>query len=111
MKRFIKFEENNDHEGETWFFWLQVDGNREELSKLAELLDEADTEWYTLYWDEWDEDFVDFGVEEGGWGYMNYHNKVIGQFTCPTELEDGYSLSEMCNEWFYKGSIRDHFQV
>lgn len=26
MTRFVKFEETNEHEGETWRHWLQLDG-------------------------------------------------------------------------------------
>lgn len=101
--KFIKFVENNDHEGETWFFWLQIDGNREELSKLAEFLDEMDvSDYYTLEWNEWDEQFVDFAVEEGGWGYMNNHNKVTGKFIMPED--------ELNDLWLYKGGIEDYFK-
>lgn len=101
--KFIKFTENNDHEGETWYFWLQIDGNREELSKLAEFLDEMGvSDYYTLEWNEWDEAFVDFAVQEGGWGYMNNHNKVTGKFIMPEDEAD--------EDWLYKGGIEDYFK-
>jgi hypothetical protein len=110
-RKFIKFTEINDHEGETWFFWLQVNGNEEELDKLRKLLDEADNESYGLDWKQWDEVFIDFAEEEGGWGYMNYHNKVVGNFTCPViEYQEDYTLSELCDNFFYKGGIEDYFK-
>lgn len=110
--RFIKFTETNDHEGETWYFWLQVDGNEVELGKLRDLLDRLDSEEYHLGWNEYGEEFIDFAVEEGGWGYMNTHNKVTGKFTCPNyETDhDGMELQEFCDSMFYKGDIEDFFE-
>lgn len=111
--KFIKFTETNDHEGETWFFWLQYDGNHDELVKLNELLSRLDSEGYGLDWNQWDEEFIDFAEEEGGWGYMNYHNKVVGKFTCPVYegSDEPEELQEFCDDNFYKGGIEDHFKA
>lgn len=107
---FIKFEENNDHEGETWLFWLQVDGNEAELEKLRLLTDQV--EGYEVSWGELTEHDIDVLVEHGGWGYMNYHNKVKGKFVCPEfNLDDEpEALQELCDDEFYKGRIEDHFE-
>ena len=36
--RFMKFQEDNQWEGEIWYSWLQVDGNEDELDNLEYLL-------------------------------------------------------------------------
>lgn len=68
---FMRFTETNDHEGETWTFWLQIAGNREALL----------TKW-------------------GGQGYMNYHTKVTGTLTIPTDFAPDH---------LYKGDIAKLF--
>lgn len=108
---FIKFTEVNDHEGETWYSWLQVDGNEEELSKLRALLELLGSEEYTLGYKQWGEEYIDFAVEEGGWGYMNTHTKVAGRFVCPDigDEQEPETIQEFCDEEFYKGGVENHF--
>ena len=38
MKTFVRLYETNDHEGESWNWWLQLDGNEDELRKLDAFL-------------------------------------------------------------------------
>lgn len=109
--QFIKFTERNQHEGETWRFYLQVDGNEDQLDKLWDLLIDANTEE--------DEDFaydlsdrneetlpeehVDVLVKHaGGDGYRSAHEKVVGRFVCPDSLGDGA-------DDLYKGKIAKLF--
>lgn len=110
--KFVKWEETNEHEGETWYHWLQVDGNEQELQKLRDMMNDYQDESYWLYNKTWDEDYVDFVVEEGGWGYMNTHTKVTGVFTCPDyqTQSEGLEISEFLDDKFYKGRIEDHFK-
>jgi len=117
--KFVRFNETNDNEGETWTFWLQANGNEDQLDKLWNLLIDAaknpDDE------DEEDEDFaydlsdrrevtlseydVDVRVKHAaGEGYMAAHHKVVGKFTCPDSLGDGA-------DDLYKGKIRKLFTV
>jgi len=117
--KFVRFNETNDNEGETWTFWLQANGNEDQLDKLWNLLIDAaknpDDE------DEEDEDFaydlsdrnemtlseydVDVLVKHAaGEGYMAAHHKVVGKFTCPDSLGDGA-------DDLYKGKIRKLFTV
>lgn len=111
--KFVRFNETNDHEGETWTFWLQVDGNEAELDKLANLicdLDDAaeeheEPEFYLADHREetLSEEHVDVLVKHaGGTTYMAAHTKVVGTFTCPDELGDGGRV-------LYKGQIRKLF--
>lgn len=109
MTDFVRFKEYNDHEGERWSWWLQVDGNTEELLKFEAMLDvlkdasEFDLD-YTLYPEEIEpEEVVDKLVEYAEHNYYPVHNKVPGTFTCPPDLgEDAYHL--------YKGGIVYYFK-
>lgn len=104
--QFIKFTERNHHEGETWRFYLQVDGNEEQITKLRKMLAAYDTTpaiSYTLDDQLLDEATVNALVEQADdEGYMPAHNKVTGRFKCPDDL--GHRADEL-----YKGSIEEFF--
>ncbi len=113
--QFVKFVEQNEHEGETWNFWLQLDGNEKELKHLSAVMNTftEDGEEYVLDLNAVvTEDQVDTLVKHGGQGYMDYNNKITGVFTCPTPTEDldedGYW--EWLNDTFYKGDIARYFK-
>lgn len=107
--KFVRFIECNDHEGETWNFWLQLTGNEREIGKLELLLREAQEAApfdldYRLTTSIEPEPVVDKLVEyadESG-AYMAAHKKVVGVFRCPDSL--GEDLNDL-----YKGGLRDHF--
>lgn len=107
MTRYVKFTENNDHEGESWNFWLPVDGNEQELEVLAVLV-ATDDEYpeYELDLDHpEDETAVDAFVRrakqvEGG--YMDSDNKVTGVLTVPPDLDV---------DKLYKGGIKGLFKA
>ena len=107
---FVRLHEDNDHEGESWNFWLQHTGNEAEMLKLGRMLDEAEAEAdevgydfaYALTTDFEPESVVDKLVEYAEGGYMASHNKVVGAFVCPDDLDD-YA------EDLYKGGIKRHF--
>lgn len=119
--KFVKFNEYNDNEGERWNFWLQLEGNEDELSKLSHILSTIEgggEVWYTLDMsDPLDESEVDILVKHGGSGYMNNNNKVKGKFTCPELDVDAFvdeipdSAWEFLDDNFYKGDIERHFEV
>lgn len=107
---FVRFVETNEHEAETWAWWLQLDGNKAQLDRLARLLREAaatspyfdDFAW-SLYLDDVEpEPIVDKLVQYADLGYYAAHNKVTGVFSCPDELGKGFGN-------LYKGRIRDYF--
>ncbi len=110
---FVKFIETNDNEGETWNFWLQLDGNEEQLKQLEAWLGTFDEsgEAYALYMTPVPELEVDILVKHSDQGYMNYENKVTGTFTCPqpteAEQEEGW---EWLNDNFYKGDVKRWFK-
>ena len=108
--RFIRFHEYCDWEGESWDFWLQLNGNEEEIQKLRALIEQAQEasgivyDWpYTLTEDTENEAVVDNLVKYSEEGYMLTHNKVIGALTCPEDL--GEHADKL-----YKGGIRDFFK-
>lgn len=114
MIEFVKFEEENDHEGETWTFWLQVTGNEGELAKLEDLIKEyeeaqgSDSEYQLDIMTQLSEEHVDVLVEHGGQGYMNYHQKVVGVLTVPDDLlEDGEYGKNL--DGLYKGGVKKLF--
>lgn len=101
--QFVKFLEINDHEGEEWVFWLQVDGNENELAKLEDALNAQDEydEIYQLDLTEvLPEHDVDVLVEHAGGGYMDYHNKVVGTLAVSESLD----IDDL-----YKGGVQDLF--
>lgn len=106
MTKFVRFCEVNDHEGEEWYFWLQLDGNEDELYGLEQLLtiEHPEGDLYSLHLgDEEPEETVDKLVEYAARGYYESHNKVTGRFVCPAYLgEDAERL--------YKGGICDFFR-
>lgn len=109
MVTFVKFEENNDHEGETWVFWLQVEGNEQEIDRLETILADADEqEEYALYEDRLDEHDVDVLVAHAGRGYYNYHNKLTGTLELPGL---GDPKAKDLDDLFYKGGIKGYFTV
>lgn len=113
--KFIKLVEHNDHEGETWRFWLQLDGNEEELHKLQEFIKEHDlSEEFALYTKEIDESEVDILVKHTMSGYMDYDNKLTGTFTMKeldtSELDDEDEIYESALELLYKGAVEEMFK-
>lgn len=112
--QFVELTEYNDHEGETWSFWLQLDNNEAELKKLADLLeDEMYEEQLSLSMTPTPEDEVDILVKHSRGNYMCDHSKITGEFTMP-EIPEGYDYddqSEFYIEYFYKGGIKDSFKA
>lgn len=109
MKTFVPLVEHNDHEGETWTQWLQVEGNEEELVKVVEYLHKWDELQDTYELDMNDrepEDVVDRMCARAQAGYTWSDSKVVGRLTTPT-----YFYSEEFHDDFYKGGIERHFKV
>ncbi|MBF6358167.1 hypothetical protein IU449_27090 [Nocardia higoensis] len=103
MTMFRCYSEINDNEGETWDFWLQVDGNEAALEKLGNLLATAAVDGYDCYGladVEVDEVGVDLLVAHAHVGYMASAHKVTGILSVPDSFEvDG----------LYKGGITELF--
>jgi hypothetical protein len=105
LTTFVKFRETNDHEGETWVFWLQIEGNEDELDLLGYTLDELSTDPEDREWALYPEVVltehdVDVLITHTGHGYMSHHNKVIGSLRVP----NGFNIDRL-----YKGGIKKLF--
>ena len=117
--KFVRLTENNDHEGESWNFWLQLDGNEVELQELKKFLSEngfEDEFQYELDLTEVDESEVDILVKHSKSGYMSYENKVVGKFKMfPIERKEYYDSDdwkwELGNDTLYKGGIESLFHA
>jgi len=72
--------EENDWEGETWKFYIQVDGNEEAMEELSDIVS---THSEITLGDIIPESEVDILVKHSDSGYMAYHNKVTGVLSFP----------------------------
>lgn len=107
MTRFVRFVENNDHEGEEWRFWLQVNGNEKELKRLRKILFATMPSNYTIddLSDAVPESHVDTMVSFAFGGYMDSDHKCTGRLELP--LDDAFGNLD---DLFYKGQIMDFFK-
>lgn len=110
METYQRFTEINEHEGETWTFWLQTSGNEVQLAKFAALIDKINEEdesgedpQYSLG-EVRDEEFVDVLLEESDEGYMAAHTRLVGTFTCPDDLGE-------FGDVIYKGQISKLWKI
>ncbi len=108
---FIKMTEHNEWEGETWNFWLQLNGNEEAIRKLIKLVKEDGDHTYSFDLESTNEKEIDILVDrEDNNSYMALHNKVSGAFNIERligEIKDGVSISE---DLIYKGQIKNYFK-
>jgi hypothetical protein len=103
--QFISLTEANDHEGETWRYWLQLDGNENELEHLRAAIAGADEEeTYEVAANDTavPESEVDILVKHTGCGYTTYENKVTGVL----ELPDDFDCDQL-----YKGGVAGLFKA
>jgi len=106
---FIKFKELNDWENEDWNFYLQVDGNEEEIEKLKEIID--DCEFYRIDDILIPENEVDILVKHSECGYMTYENKVVGKLdTSGIKKLSTLDVDDIDGDVLYKGGIKNFFK-
>lgn len=102
--RFTQMVESNEHEGESWSFWLQLDGNEVVIDRLIGLIEEEDLEdeyaFTGVLADDWE---VDVLINKGnfGYGYTSQHHRVNGKLKLP----NGFQVNDI-----YKGHIKDFFK-
>lgn len=103
MRYFVELEETNDWEGETWSWWLQLDGNEDALRELGILLadDEWEEEYRLAYGEAVSEADVDLLALHSRSGYYPDHTKVTGILTLPAD----FRVDDL-----YKGGIRDYYK-
>lgn len=108
MTTYVKFTEHNEQEGETWHFWIPLDGSEATLAELKLALNERDPEG-----EEYDLDLsqslseteVDVLLRYGGdTNYMAAHNKLSGVLVfTPAAIA---RIKDPEDDPFYKGGIR-----
>lgn len=118
--KFAKFTEKNEWEGETWRFWLQVDGNEAELTvlnatllKVAALYDGDDPPFMLspTYRAERYVDFLIEQAEEDEDGYMASDHKITGKLTVPDWPDPGpEEYDNAIERALYKGGIAKLFR-
>jgi hypothetical protein len=94
---YARLTEHNEHEGETWHFYIPLEGNVDAIAALEALIEEHDPEGeeYELADRNFTEAEVDLLAKYGDTtrdGYMAGHNKLAGtlNFTDDTGLHSLY---------------------
>ncbi len=111
-KTYVRLVEHNDHEGETWNFFVEnTENNVTQLLKLrtqvVEFAEADDDEMpdldevFLLNMEPLAASVVDALCREGNSGYMPQFNKFDGELTCP-DFQDQDQLLSALN----KGGIR-----
>jgi hypothetical protein len=100
--KYIKFTEENDSEGETWDFYIPVEGNMEAIKLLDRCIasEEAEDE-YCIDLLEIPENEVDILCKHTRSGYYDYENKLEGILRLP-DISDSELMGQL-----YKGGIKD----
>jgi hypothetical protein len=119
--KFVKLTEVNEHEGETWRFWLQVDGNEAELGRLRGAID-AVAQIYgdgepgcpfvlAALSDAKSEAYVDVLVDEtqDDEGYMAPNHKITGTLSVPSWPAPG-DFGSHIEQDLYKGGVAKLFR-
>lgn len=101
MSRYLRFTEDNDWEGESWFFYLPIEGNEASLEHLRALIAESD--WYSLSDATFSKRSVKTIVKHSQCGYMKYENRARGVFKPPVDID------WTDEDPFNKGGILDFF--
>lgn len=88
-KMYARLKENNDWEGETWCFYIPVQGNEKAIDKLRKLCEQLneEEEFSCSIDDEFvPESAVDVLVKYGESGYFDDHNKLEGKLVLPKKM-------------------------
>lgn len=114
VRLFVKFTEHNDWEGETWHWFLPLDGNEGRLEKLYNLIIDIDPDGdgYELDLEgPLTESEVDILVKHSDRGYCHTYNKVEGVMLDFSHSEVTYTAwdSDQPEIDLGKGSIENLF--
>ena len=112
MTTFAKLTEDNEHEGETWHFYIPIEGNEESIGQLFEaiaVLDQDVDEQYALDLTPLPEGEVDILVKHADMGYMANHTKLAGVLTLPDDFDK--RMADEDGDLLYKGQIREYMKV
>jgi hypothetical protein len=98
MTTYATFTEDNGWEGETWRFYVPVEGNEHALHELQDLLDGLDDDSFELDLNPISEEWVASRVALDEGSYIAAHTRLEGKLVLPEiGVED--------HEGLYKGGI------
>lgn len=97
---YVKLTEYNEWEGETWHFWIPIEGNRDSIISLAQYIKGYEDN-FELHNGATPEEEVDILVKHEGGSYMAEHTKLEGLLDWE-ELKESHP-----SEALYKGGIID----
>jgi len=103
---YYRFTEHNDNEGETWHFYIPVEGNEETIKNLKIFLEENNLEdEYEISNKVFTDNETEVLCDNTDSGYMDFNNQLFGKLILP-KLEmhkDGYIEDDP----LYKGGIAE----
>lgn len=113
MSDYVRLTEHNEWEGETWHFYVPVEGNEAALQAMHNVIRDLsnqapDEHPYVL---RLDETFTAEQVEtlvttpSSAASYLAEHNRMAGVLTLPDDLMAEFATAGM--DKLYKGGLRD----
>lgn len=118
---YVTFIERNDHEGETWRFYIPIANNLDALEVLGSALAIRDAALAKEFGYEEDEPQYELDctplpaatvrtlVEHSDGGYMADHQLLVGRLVLPPEFRA--TMSDPNEDPLYKGGIRDFMRA
>lgn len=109
-KQYITFRESNQWEGESWNFYIPVEGNKEaieELQKISNGKVDAPTA-YVVKELLLTENDVNGKVKDCDSGYLNYHNKLEGRLDLKRLKNYKKEAKKIGQCPLYKGGIESY---
>ena len=104
---YIGFKEENDHEGETWRFYLHLEGNEAAVELLERAItSQGEDSVYTIFQKDFSEKEVDrLCAQSYQPGYMAPHTKLEGRLILPDCFHSAViDINEIFNA-LYKGGL------
>lgn len=111
MTMYVRLTERNDQEGETWRFYIPIEGNEAAIALVARAVDILSSTFgdvsYMLTQTPIDEETVDTLIKNGNdvVGYMAAHTKLAGVLIPPGDVL--MRARDLDDNPLYKGEIRN----
>ncbi len=102
---YFKFTEYNDWEGESWNFYIPIEGNTIPVEDLKTFIKNFSFEdMYKIDDKPYTEEEVKILCDNTESGYMDFHNRLSGKLILPElKVED----CNIVDDPFYKGGIEN----
>lgn len=103
-KMCVRFTEHNEHEGETWNFYIDVEENEEAIDRLRSVFGKLQVDEEFELYDDIPLKEVKILVKHSRSGYMKFENHLDGKLLLPDDFEE-FNENDF-TRYFYKGGIR-----